>query len=108
MRTSLLRLTVLLFVLVQPLAASGGPQYWTGWVSDNHCAWKHTRPGGGRCVALCVEGGAKFVLCSGGKMYQLEPQDKFKDFAGKKVKVTGAITGDVITASSVEAVREEP
>ena len=43
------------------------------------------------------------MLVSKGKVYQLDPQDKFADFAGKSVKVTGAMSGDSITAESVEA-----
>jgi hypothetical protein len=46
----------------------------------------------------------KYVLVSNGKVYQLEPQDKFADHAGHKVKVTGDMKGDTITAEDVKMV----
>jgi hypothetical protein len=49
-----------------------------------------------------VAGGGKYVLVSGGKLYQVEPQDKFKGLGGKAVTVKGRIEGDTITADSVE------
>jgi hypothetical protein len=78
---------------------------WTGTVSDSHCGAKHAQASdaAAACVAKCVEGGAKYVLVSGGKVYQLDTQDKFADFAGKSVKVTGTMKGDAITVESVEA-----
>jgi len=78
---------------------------WTGTVSDSHCGAKHAvaSDAAAACVAKCVEGGAKYVLVSGGKVYQLDAQDKFADFAGKSVKVTGTMKGDAITVESVEA-----
>jgi len=78
---------------------------WVGTVSDSMCGAKHARAGAeaATCVAKCVAGGSKYVLVSKGKVYQLDPQDKFADFAGKSVKVTGAMSGDSITAESVEA-----
>ena len=56
-----------------------------------------------KCVAKCVTDGAKYVLVSKGKVYSVEPQEKFADFAGKSVKVTGSMSGDAITADTVEA-----
>jgi len=78
---------------------------WVGTVSDSMCGAKHARAGdeAATCVAKCVAGGSKYVLVSKGKVYQLDPQDKFTDFAGKSVKVTGTMSGDAITAESVEA-----
>ncbi len=76
---------------------------WTGVVSDSHCGVKHAQAGDAAtaCVKKCVDGGAKYALVSKGKVYQLEPQDKFADHAGHQVKVTGTMTGDTITASDV-------
>ena len=61
---------------------------WVGTVSDSMCGAKHARAGdeAATCVAKCVAGGSKYVLVSKGKVYQLDPQDKFTDFAGKSVK----------------------
>jgi Protein of unknown function (DUF5818) len=78
---------------------------WRGTVSDSNCGAKHAvaSEAAAKCVAKCVAGGAKYVLVSKGKVYSVEPQDKFADFAGKSVKVTGTMSGDAITAETVEA-----
>ena len=80
---------------------------WTGTVSDSHCGAKHAEASDAAagCVASCVKGGAKYVLVSGGKVYQLDAQDKFADFAGRSVKVSGSMKGDAITVASVEAAK---
>ncbi|MBZ5515673.1 MAG: hypothetical protein LAN62_12695 [Acidobacteriia bacterium] len=97
----LLAVTVLVFGCL----AWAADKTWTGTVSDSHCGLKHSEPSdaAAECVAKCVQGGAKYVLVSGGKLYQVEPQDKFADFAGKSVKVTGTVKGGTITVESVEA-----
>src|SRR5579863_8761720 len=77
-----------------------------GVVSDSMCGAKHSRASAAaaHCVKKCVAGGAKYVLVSRGKVYQVTPQDKFADFAGKRVRVHGALSGTTITADSVTAV----
>lgn len=85
--------------------AWAGDQAWKGVVSDSHCGVKHSAASDAAagCVAKCVSGGAKYVLVSGDKVYQLDAQDKFKDFEGKAVKVKGTMTGDSITVTGVKA-----
>jgi uncharacterized protein DUF5818 len=77
----------------------------TGVVSDSNCGAKHSEASddAAACVKKCVTGGAKYVLVSGGKVYQLDAQDKFADWAGKSVKVTGTVKDDTITVSDVAA-----
>jgi hypothetical protein len=89
------------------IAAEGS---WTGVVSDSHCGAKHSAASdqAAACVSKCVAGGAKYVLVSGDKVYQLSPQDKFADFAGKSVKVMGTEDKGSITATSVEAAEAQP
>ena len=43
------------------------------------------------------------MFVSDGKLYQVEPQEKFQGQGGKDVKVTGTLEGDKITAETVEA-----
>ena len=77
-----------------------------GVVSDSHCRAKHSTAGddAAACVEKCVAGGATYVLAaSDGKVYQLDNQDKFKDYAGKSVKVKVTANGDSIAVQSVEA-----
>lgn len=78
-----------------------------GLVSDSNCGAKHSRTSAAAvaCVKKCVAGGASYVLVSRGKVYQVTPQDKFADFAGKRVRVHGALSGTTITADSVTAVK---
>jgi hypothetical protein len=98
-------IVVAITVLAFGCLAWAAGKSWTGTVSDSHCGAKHAvaSDAAASCVAKCVEGGAKYVLVSGGKVYQLDAQDKFADFAGKSVKVTGTMKGDAITVESVEA-----
>ena len=79
----------------------------TGTVSDSHCGAKHAEASDAAtgCVNSCVKGGAKYVLVSEGKVYNLDAQDKFAAFAGKSVKVTGDCDGTNITVKSVEAAK---
>jgi hypothetical protein len=97
------------WMLVVALLVSGcmaiAADSWTGTVSDSNCGAKHATASEAaeKCVAKCVEGGAKYVLVSEGKVFSVEPQDKFADFAGKSVKVTGTEKDGAITAESVEA-----
>lgn len=75
----------------------------TGTVSDSHCGLKHSTPSAdaAKCVEQCVAGGAKYVLVSHGKVYQLSDQDKFRGMGGKAVKVMGSLSDNTITVSSV-------
>jgi hypothetical protein len=85
-------------------------QVWTGVVSDSFCGLKWSEPSeeAAADVKKCVaEKSAKYVLVSEGKVYQLEPQEKFADFPGQAVKVTGLEKDGTITASLVEAVEKE-
>lgn len=97
------------WMLVVALMVSGcmamAADSWTGTVSDSNCGAKHAvaSAAAAKCIAGCVSKGAKYVLVSKGKVYSVEPQDKFADFAGKSVTVTGSMEGDAITAESVEA-----
>lgn len=80
---------------------------WTGTVSDSHCGAKHAEASDAAtgCVNGCVKGGAKYILVSDGKVYELDAQDKFAPYAGKSVKVTGELKAAAITVTSVEAAK---
>jgi len=79
---------------------------WTGTVSDEHCGAKHATASAAAegCVEKCVSGGAKYVLVSKGKVYQVDAQDKFQGLGGKSVKVTGTLSDSTITVASVSPV----
>jgi hypothetical protein len=94
-------------VLLAATMSWAGEMSWTGTVSDSHCGAKHAvaSDAAAGCVSGCVKGGAKYVLVSDGKVYELDAQDKFAAFAGKSVKVTGDLKGMAIAVASVEAAK---
>ena len=79
----------------------GSAKAFTGEIMDSQCSAMGTHaPGGYKmtntntpkdCTLKCVEMGGKFVLQDTAKKitYQLDDQEKPKEFAGQKVKVTG-------------------
>jgi hypothetical protein len=102
------RLLLMAAVLLTATMSWAGTMSWTGTVSDSHCGAKHAQASDAAagCVSGCVQGGAKYVLVSDGKVYDVDAQDKFAAFAGKSVKVTGKLKGKSIAVASVEAARE--
>jgi hypothetical protein len=93
-------------VLACSCLAWGADKSWTGVISDSTCGLKHATASddAATCVAKCVSGGGKYTLVSGGKLYQLNPQDKISSsLAGREAKVTGKLSGDTITVSSADA-----
>lgn len=84
-----------------------GSKIFVGNISDSMCGVKHMMPGKSdkECTLECVKGGSKFVLAdpASGKVYQLSDQKKPEEFAGQKVKITGALKGGTITVTSIEA-----
>lgn len=101
----LLILATMIFALGLLTLSAADKSTLAGVVSDSHCAAKHAAASdaAATCVGKCVAGGASYVLVADGKVYQLDAQDKFKDYAGKSVKVTGTVDGDKIAVESVEA-----
>jgi uncharacterized protein DUF5818 len=100
-----LALTVLSFLTVVSLsfAAPKTPKgkSFSGEIMDSQCAMMGSHdPAGYKmtntdnpkdCTLACVKMGGKFVLYDAAKKttYILDDQEKPKDFAGQKVKVTG-------------------
>jgi hypothetical protein len=95
-------------------AGEDKPQVFKGEVMDDMCAksGSHTEMqkmmksmgnDAKTCTVECVKLGGKYVLYDASKTpYQLDPQDKAKDFAGQKVKVTGTSVGGTIHVKSIE------
>lgn len=80
-----------------------------GYVSDSMCGLHHMAGMGDdkSCTLACVKGGSKFVLADREHkvVYQLDKasQEKAREFAGQKVKVTGRVTGKTIQVTKIEA-----
>jgi hypothetical protein len=90
---------------------------WNGTISDSKCGAKH--PGmehdgkkmtDAECTKACIDGGAKYVFVSGGKVYQIANQDYsgLKDHAGHHVALTGEMSGESITVSKIEMPAAKP
>ena len=92
------------FLVLGCMAWAGGGKTFTGVVSDSHCGAKHSTASeeAAKCVSHCVEMGADYVLVSEGKVYKLDNQAEFKEYAGKAVKVTGVEADGSIKVESVE------
>src|SRR5712691_12675856 len=79
-----------------------------GFISDNHCGLKHMAGMGDdkSCTLMCVKHG-KFVLADRDhkRVYNLDKmgQEKAREFAGQKVKVTGRVVGRMIRVTAIEA-----
>ena len=114
MRKTLFTLTVILCVAAVASVASSiakssnnhtAPDTIVGYISDKYCAKdtaKVESEAHKNCAVSCVKKGSDVVLVSNGKVYQLDQQDKAKEFAGDKVKVTGSLSGDSISVTSIE------
>src|SRR6266403_1553728 len=120
MKTLSLKLSLILLVVAAASAVSvsgiaklnNNPAAHTtvvGYISDSSCGLKHMSGMGDdkSCTLMCVKGGSKFVLADRDhkRVYQLDKtgQEKARDFAGQKVKVTGQVTGKTIRVSTIEA-----
>ena len=116
MKKFALSLAVLLVVASFSLAAPKGSTF-TGEIMDSQCAMMGSHdPGGYKmtntnnpkdCTLACVKAGGKFVLYDAAKKatYMLDDQEKPKEFAGQKVKVTGTYdqATKTIHVESIEA-----
>lgn len=108
----MLMLLVLGLVLVMPLSGVAqkkpAERSLIGYVSDNHCGLKHMAGMGDdkSCTLMCVKDG-KFVLADRDhkRVYQLDKtgQEKAREFAGQKVKMTGRVSGRTIKVTAIEA-----
>jgi hypothetical protein len=78
-----------------------------GYISDSSCGLQHMAGMDEKdCTLMCVKNG-KFVLADRDHkvVYQLDRvgQEKAREFAGQKVKITGRITGKTIRVTAIEA-----
>jgi hypothetical protein len=92
-------------------SAVAAPGTWSGDLTTSSCVGAHTsqfhqKAASARDCALdCIKEGAKYVLVSDGKVYQIANQKHgaLKTHVGRKVTVTGDMKGETISVSRVEA-----
>ena len=114
-----MRTYILLTLSVLVVTATKVPaeqQTWSGQISDSRCGAVHEEDadaaGGGRqgqptpreCTLACIKGGSKYVFVMDDKIFQIADQKNpaLETFAGDTVKLTGEMTGNVITVSKIE------
>ena len=78
-----------------------------GFISDSSCGLEHMAGMNEKdCTLMCAKNG-KFVLADRDRkiVYQLDQagQEKAREFAGQKVKITGRIAGKTIRVTAIEA-----
>lgn len=81
--------------VVSVQAQQKGEETIVGYIGDSQCGLNHPMEMGDAkaCTLKCVEGGGKFILADRDHkiVYALDAQDKAREFAGQKVKVTGRV-----------------
>jgi hypothetical protein len=83
-------------------AASGMAADITGYIIDKSCSTKKGMMGDEACAKRCMGRGDPAVLVTeDGKIYAVANQDKVKDYAGKKVVVTGKVADDTVTVDTI-------
>jgi len=101
-----------MFGSLSALSVWAAPQTLTGRISDNMCGKDHSAMGemgkkSKECALACVKGGAKYVLVSGDKVFEIKNQSfaALATNAGASVQLTGDVDkdGKIITVTKVAA-----
>src|SRR5262249_15115036 len=107
---SLVTALVLVLAGAAPLLAAGPTEPTTlkGWIADSYCGAKNANAEGAGCAEACVKNGAKLVLVSAGKTYQLSDQKLALEHLGREVDVTGTVENETITVTRIVAASAKP
>ena len=98
---------------VVALSAAQGKQTFTGTITDDECGRAgHTRmrmgPTDAECTLACISAhSGSYVLYDGKDVYELSDQQKPREFAGQRVRITGALDSKTktIQVDSIAAAR---
>jgi hypothetical protein len=75
----------------------------TGYIIDEKCSSVKSMRGDVDCANKCIKAGSPAVLVTDeGKVYQISDQTKVTADAGKKVTLSGKLSGDTIDVSKVK------
>jgi len=92
-----------LMILAMLAAGSAMAAEWTGYIIDQACASKKEMLGNVACAQGCIKRGSPAVLVTDdGTIHKIADQDKVKEFAGKKVTITGSLDEGAIKVESVK------
>lgn len=88
-------------------AKASAPTTVIGYISDSSCGLQHMAGMDEKdCTLMCAKNG-KFVLADRDHkvVYQLDSvgQERAREFAGQKVKITGRVSGKAIRVTAIEA-----
>lgn len=88
--------TITMLALVAPVARAQQVKTYVGVITDTMCATDHRSmkvSPDAKCVKDCVQDGRtyKYALADGKGVYKLSDQETPAKFAGKRVKITGAL-----------------
>ncbi|MGE5246560.1 MAG: hypothetical protein ACM3SQ_20220 [Betaproteobacteria bacterium] len=105
-------IATLVAALALTAPAMAADMTWTGQISDAMCGVSHKDmldkgETDKQCTLECAKGDGSFVFVTGGKVFKLaNPRLKgIEEHAGETVKLTGALNGDAITVTKVEAAK---
>jgi hypothetical protein len=89
--------------------AADAPKSYTGIIGDDMCAGDHKKMGGtdpAKCTTECNKDmSAKYVLLVDKDVYVLSDQKSPAKYAGKKVTVTGTLSGKELQVKSISPAR---
>jgi len=84
-------------------AGSAMAAEWTGYIVDEACSGKKEMLGNVTCAQNCIKRGSPAVLVTDdGAVHKIADQDKVKEYAGKKVTITGSMSEGSIKVESVK------
>ncbi len=89
---------------------AGADKTLTGVISDSMCGAQHMAKdkSPAECTRMCVKQGQKYALVVGSKIYTLNGHEsELEKMAGQRVKLTGQVSGDTVSVSSVTPVKRK-
>jgi hypothetical protein len=92
-----------LMILAALAAGSAMAAEWTGYIIDEACSGKKDMLGNVSCAQSCIKRGSPAVLVTDdGTVHKIADQDKVKEYAGKKVTISGELADGAIKVTSVK------
>jgi hypothetical protein len=90
-------------IVLAALAGSAMAAEWTGYIVDEACSGKKEMLGNVSCAQSCIKRGSPAVLVTDdGAVHKIADQDKVKEYAGKKVTISGEMADGAIKVASVK------